>query len=133
MTDAISAFFAAANAHDVDALAACCTADVIADEVAEPEPFVGADALKQSYRDVFEGYPDCVSEIIERQTEGTNIACQVRWRATNTGTFRGVPPTGRPVDLRIAYFFHLRDGKIERITEYYDLAAILVQQGQLEL
>jgi len=53
--------------------------------------------------------------------------------ATNSGVFRGAEPTGKRVDLRIAYFFKLKDGRIDKITEYYDLATLLVQQGQLEL
>jgi len=57
----------------------------------------------------------------------------VDWKATNTGVFRGVEPTGKPVQLRLAYFFHFKKDKIARITEYYDLATLLVQQGQLEL
>ena len=31
------------------------------------------------------------------------------------------------------YFFRFNGDKIAEITEYYDLAAVLVQQGQLEL
>lgn len=56
---------------------------------------------------------------------------QVRWWGTNSGVFRGTEPTGKKVDIRIAYFFKLKDGRIDRITEYYDLATILAQQGQL--
>jgi predicted ester cyclase len=65
--------------------------------------------------------------------DGDVVICQVRWTATNTGVFRGLDPTGKKVDLRIAYFLTLKDGKIAKITEYYDLATLLVQQGQLAL
>ena len=47
--------------------------------------------------------------------------------------FPGVEPTGKKVDLRIAYFLFTKEGKIVRITEFYDLATLLIQQGQLEI
>jgi len=126
-------FFAAMNEHDVEKMAQYCTEDIVADEVAEPEPFVGVEAFKQSYSDVFEGYPDCHAEVLGTLLDDNTIICQVRWDATNSGIFRGVKPTGRKVDLRIAYFLSTKEGKITRITEYYDLATLLIQQGQLEL
>ena len=126
-------FFKAMNEHDVEKMGLFCTEGVIADEVAEPEPFIGVDAFKQSYSDVFQGYPDCTAEVEEWFIEGAAVICQVRWRATNSGVFRGTEPTGKKADLRIAYFFILKDGKVDKITEYYDVATLLVQQGQLEL
>ncbi len=129
----IEGFFVAMNDHDVDRMAEVCTQGIVADEVAEHEPFTGVSAFKKSYSDVFGGYPDCSAEVEETFVDGDAVICQVRWKATNTGNFRGVEPTAKPVDLRIAYFFRLKGGKIDRITEYYDLATLLVQQGQLDL
>jgi len=133
LVETIEAFFEAMNDHHVEKMGQFCTQEVIADEVAEPEPFTGVDAFKESYSEVFEGYPNCVAEIQETFVDGDSVICQVRWHATNSGIFRGEQPTGKKVDLRIAYFFKLRDGKIHRITEYYDLATLLAQQGQLDL
>jgi len=133
LIETIEAFFEAMNDHNVEKMGQFCTQEIITDEVAEPEPFIGVDAFKKSYSEVFEGYPDCVAEIQETFVDGDSVICQVRWYATNSGIFRGEQPTGKKVDLRIAYFFKLRDGKIHRITEYYDLATLLVQQGQLDL
>lgn len=129
----IEDFFKAMNERDVEKMGELCTEGIVADEVAEPEPFIGVDAFRKSYSDVFQGYPNCVAEVGETYVDGDSVICQVRWKATNSGVFRGVEPTGKEVDLRIAYFFRLKDGKIDGITEYYDLATLLVQQGQLEL
>ena len=129
----IEAFFKAMNEHDVEKMATYCTESIVSDEVAESEPFVGMGSFKKSYAEVFEGYPDCVVEVEDRFVDGDHVICKVRWRATNSGPFRGSEPTGKSVDIRIAYFFRLKGGKIDRITEYYDLATLLAQQGQLEL
>jgi len=129
----IDGFFGAMNQHDVEKMARYCSDDVIADEVAEAAPFVGIEAFKKSYSDVFQGYPDCIAEVKGTYVDGDVVICQVRWWANNLGVFRGAEPTGKKVDIRIAYFFHLKGGKIHQITEYYDVATLLVQQGQLEL
>lgn len=128
----IENFFRAMNEHDVEKMAQDCTEGMVADEVAEPEPFIGVDNFKKSYSELFQGYPDCTADVEEWFVDGDAVICQVRWRATNSGVFRGSEPTGKKVDIRIAYFFRLKDGKIDRITEYYDAATILVQQGQLQ-
>ena len=129
----IEDFFRGMNEHDVERMAQYCTESIIADEVAESEPFIGVDNFKKAYSEVFQGYPDCVADVEEWFVDGNAVICQVRWGATNSGVFRGAEPTGKKVDLRIAYFFKLKDGRIDRITEYYDVATLLVQQGQLEL
>lgn len=129
----IQDFFRAMNDHDVEKMGKLCTEGIVAEEVAEPEPFVGLDAFKKAYSELFEGYPDCVAKVEEMFIDGNAVICQVRWGATNAGAFRGAGPTGKKVDIPIAYFFRLRGGKIERITEYYDLASVLVQQGNLDL
>jgi len=133
LNEIINNFFEAMNQYDVEKMGQFCTEDIVSDEVAEPEPFSGVDAFKQAYSDLFQGYPNCTVKVEECSVDGSAVICQVRWRATNSGPFRGAEPTGKDVDLRIAYFFKLKDGKISRITEYYDVATLLVQQGQLEL
>lgn len=125
--------FRAMNEHDAEKMGANCTDSLVYDVVANPEPIKGVDNFKKFYSELFQGYPDGVIEVTERFADGNTIICQVRWTATNSGVFQGVEPTGKKVELRIAYFFKLKNGRIDQITEYYDLATLLVQQGQLEL
>jgi steroid delta-isomerase-like uncharacterized protein len=129
----IEHFFRGMNEHDVEKMAQYCTESIIADEVAESEPFIGVENFKKAYSEVFQGYPDCVADVEEWLVDGNTVICQVSWSATNSGVFRGAEPSGKRVDLRIAYFFTLKNRRIDRITEYYDVATLLVQQGQLEL
>jgi steroid delta-isomerase-like uncharacterized protein len=132
LTRVIKGFFEAMNDHDVETMGGYCAEGVVADEVAEPETFDGVHHFKKSYSGLFQGYPDCTAEVEQWVVDGDAVVCQVRWRGTNSGVFRGSEPTGKKVDVRIAYFFNLKDGKIDRITEYYDVATIMAQQGQLE-
>ena len=130
---AVEEFFQAMNRYDLEGMARLLDEQVVAEEVAEPEPCRGVEAFKASYRELFQGYPDCRCQVLATYDAGADVICEVLWSATNSGVFRGSQPTGKEVRLRIAYFFKFQAGRIVRITEYYDLATLLVQQGQLEL
>jgi steroid delta-isomerase-like uncharacterized protein len=124
-------WIAAMNAHDVERMAALLTEDAVGDEVAEAEPKRGRDSIAEGYREVFAGYPDCVAEIVNRIVGEDQAVVEVRFKGTNKGAFRGTPATDKPIDLRIAYIIKARQGKIERVTEYYDLVTLLTQQGMM--
>ncbi len=124
-------WIAAMNAHDVEHMGALLTEDAVGDEVAESEPRKGRDKIAEGYREVFTGYPDCTAEIVNRVIGTDQAVVEVRFKGTNRGTFRGTPATNKPIDLRIAYIVKARRGKIERVTEYYDLATLLNQQGMM--
>lgn len=121
----------AMNARDVERMAALLTEDAVGDEVAESEPRRGRDRIAEGYREVFAGYPDCVAEIVNRVVDEDQAVVEVRFTGTNKGPFRGTPATDKPIDLRIAYIIKARLGKIERVTEYYDLVTLLTQQGMM--
>ncbi len=129
----VEEFFQAMNRYDLEGMARLLDEQVVAREVAEPEPCRGVEAFKASYRELFQGYPDCRCRVLATYDAGDDVISEVIWSATNSGRFRGSEPSGKPVELRIAYFFKFREGRIIHITEYYDLATLLVQQGQLEL
>lgn len=121
------AWLQAMNDHDAEAMASLCTDDVTDLEVAEGEVHAGRDYLLWAYQDLFVGYPDCSCEIINKFAGDDQALVEVQWQGTNTGEFRGEPPTNGRCDIRIAYIFRFRDGKICAVTEYYDMATLVAQ------
>lgn len=121
----------AMNARNVERMGSLLTEDAIADEVAESEPRRGRKNIEDAYREVFGGYPDCEAEIINRVIGSDQALVEVRFKGTNKGPFRGTPATNKPIDLRIAYILKVENEKISYITEYYDVATLLTQQGML--
>jgi len=110
--------------HDAAKMGAMATANVKVLEVAEGEVHEGRDYLIWAYEDLFTGYPDCACEIVNAFTGDDQALVEVRWSGTETGEFRGQPPSGGKVDLRIGYVFAFSDGAISAITEYYDAATL---------
>jgi steroid delta-isomerase-like uncharacterized protein len=119
----------AMNAHNVERMVSLLTEDAIADEVVENKPREGRESIAGAYREVFAGYPDCKAEILNLIVDSDQAVVEVRFKGTNNGAFRGTPATDRPIDLRIAYILKVKNGRICKVTEYYDLATVLTQQG----
>jgi steroid delta-isomerase-like uncharacterized protein len=115
--------------HDADQMGSLCFEDAIGDEIANPPPTVGRDGIVQNYRELFAGFPDCQVEVLNIFAGEGQALAEVRWSGTHKAEFRGTPATGKFVDIRIAYLFRIEQGKIHRITEYYDGAAVASQMG----
>ncbi|MER5177536.1 flavin reductase [Streptomyces sp. NPDC002896] len=64
------------------------------------------ETLKDSIRAVREAFPDLRTEIEEIVEDSDGDRMAIRWRSTgrHTGTFLGVPPTGKPVEVSGATF-----------------------------
>jgi steroid delta-isomerase-like uncharacterized protein len=117
------------NQHDAERMSSLCWEDAVGEEVASPPPAQGRDQIAKNYRELFTGFPDCKAEIMNIFSGEDQVLAEVRWTGTNRDDFRGTPATGRFVDIRIAYIFKIEKGKIRRITEFYDGAAVATQMG----
>ena len=117
------AWLEAMDRHDLPRMASLYAPNAVGDEVADP-PARDRKGLEESYRELFEGFPDCRAEILNLFGGGGQVAAEIRWTGTNERPFRGQPATQKRSDLRIAYLFKVVSGKIERITEYYDSASV---------
>lgn len=115
--------------RDPAKMGAMATEGVKVLEVAEGEVHEGRDFLVWAYEDLFSAYPDCSCEIVNAFAGEDQAMVEVQWRGTETGSFRGQPPTGAAVDIRIGYVFRFADGLISAITEYYDAATLEKQLG----
>ncbi len=120
-------WFAAMNVRDAAAMGALCSPDVSVLEVAEREMRKGRDYLVWAYEDLFTGYPDCTADVLNELASDDQVLVEVQWKGTNTGEFRGEPPSGGSNDLRIAYVLRVSEGAIAAITEYYDMATVVAQ------
>lgn len=54
----------------------------------------------------------------------------IPFQGTHTGSFLGVPPTGRQVDIPTAIFVTFRDGLMAGERMYWDMTTLLHQFGE---
>ena len=123
------------NAHDLEAILALCTDDVV---IEDPAMFGGIARGQAEFREFtetfFAAFPDARFEPVGAPAlglDGTTLA--QRWRAT--GTFSGsglvgwpagskIPsfaPTGRSFEVEGVDLYEIRHGRVSRMRLFYDL------------
>jgi len=123
MNATVERYFAAFNAGDVPGMLDCLTDDV-AHHVNEGKIRVG----KEKFADFCAHMSRCYREeltdmVIFEAADGTRAAAEFIVNGTYLATDEGLPPAhGQTYRLPGGSFFELRDGKISRVTTYYNLA-----------
>jgi predicted ester cyclase len=98
------------------------------DELYAPEMAATARRWIAPFRDSF---PDVHMEIVELIAEGEKVVGRFRCSATNLGSWRGSPPTGRRFEcVDEVYIYRVRDGLI---TEVWGLEDNRSRERQLGL
>jgi len=121
----------AENVHDRERVVATyAVRDPVFEDVPAGRRFVGVEEIIDNYRNLWDGFPGLVRRI-DRWTFGDD-ACVIELTLTGThdGDYRGIPPTGRKLELPIiAHFAFDEDGRIKQETAYYDTLTFMRQLG----
>ncbi len=75
-----------------------------------PLPF-GPEEMKGTVRMVTAAFPDNRHEVEDLFAEGDQVMARVRLTGTHEGSFMGIPPTGRRIEISEIHVYRLRDGK----------------------
>lgn len=74
-------------------------------------------------------FPDLTVELEHLIAEGDMVAIRATGRATHSGAFQGVPPTGRAWTATCTALYRVESGAIVEAWVQWDLLAILEQIG----
>jgi steroid delta-isomerase-like uncharacterized protein len=75
------------------------------------------------------GFPDIQWTLEELIAEGDKMAARFTMRGTHNGTFFGVPPSGKKIEVKAMNFYRITDGKIVEEHGQPDLLGLLQQIG----
>ncbi len=127
--DVAQRYFAAWNQHDPDTIAALFAEDGKYLDPIVPQGVSGP-ALAQYTAGLFAAFPDLSFEIVSAvEVNDTTVAAQWVMYGTNSGSLRGLPPTGKRVALPGADFITVADGKIRAVQGYFDQKTYMQQLG----
>jgi steroid delta-isomerase-like uncharacterized protein len=118
------------NAHDLEAVLGTFGDTARYDDEPWGEHFEGRDGVRTFYTQLMRALPDLRIEILRRHVTDDTIVLEVMIHGTQLGAWRGLPATGRRVELPLCgvYTFdendHLAGEKI-----YYDRGTVLRQLG----
>ena len=88
--------------------------------------YEGFKQLTMLFRTAFPGFQ---TEIEDMLAEGDKVAARMHIRMTNSGSFQGMPPTGKAVDVTATGIFRIVDGRVTDNWVNLDMLGLLQQLG----
>lgn len=124
----IRRYFDAFNAGDSDSMIGCLTDDVIHD-VNQGERRTGKDKFRAFNARMTHHYRERLEDIaVMVSKDGTRAAAEFNVNGKYLATDSGLPEAkGQTYRLPAGTFFAIRDGKIARVTTYYNLTDWITQ------
>jgi steroid delta-isomerase-like uncharacterized protein len=121
-------YYDAFNAGDTDKMLTFLTDDVIHD-VNQGERRVGIEKFRAFNARMTHHYKEVLTEIVVLVSkDGTRAAAEFNVNGTYLNTDSELPPAkGQTYVLPAGTFFAIRDGKIARVTTYYNLTDWIAQ------
>lgn len=118
------------NEHNLEGVLGTFGEAACYEDEAWGDTFKGLDGVRSFYRQLMTALPDLEILVQQRHVTDNAILLEVLIRGTHLGSWRGLPATGRRVEVPLCgvYTFDSRDQLAgERI--YYDRATVLRQLG----
>ena len=101
--------------------------DIVLHGYAGVEP--GLVSVTQFYRGFFAAFPGIQLSFHDVLSEGNKVACRFSVTGTNTGSFMGIPPTGKEVYMDGITILAFHDGKCVERWSQADFLGLLQQLG----
>jgi steroid delta-isomerase-like uncharacterized protein len=118
------------NAHDLEGVIGTFGESARYDDEPWDLHYEGRDRVRDFYAQLMAALPDLSIEIVRRHVAAEAIVLEVIIRGTQQGTWRGLPATGRKVEVPLCgvYTFSA-DDRLAGEKIYYDRAMVLRQLG----
>ena len=118
------------NAHDLEGVLKTFGDTAQYDDEPWDEHFDGRDGVRTFYAQLMKALPDLKIEILRRHVSDDAIVLEVMIHGTHLGAWRGLPPTGRRVELPLCgvYTFDANN-RLAGEKIYYDRGTVLRQLG----
>jgi predicted ester cyclase len=84
----------------------------VLDDLATPQL---AAKLRRAFEQFRTAFPDWSQEIRQLVAEDDTVVARFRCAGTHQGTWQGLQPTGRRMRIDEVYFFHITDGRLDRL------------------
>jgi len=120
------------NRNDLDALSEVVPEDLLIPKMMPGIP-TGIEGAKAAHRIMLAGFPDYQTIIDDLLAEGDKVAARITMSGTNTGSFMGIPPTGKRISFTGIYIARVANGKIVEHWGEEDSVSLLQQLGALSL
>ena len=118
------------NRHDLDGVMGTFGASARYDEEPWDDHHIGREAVRAYYDALLRAMPDLAIEVGQRHVAGDAVLLEVIISGHHLGAWRGLPPTGRPVQFPLCGVFTFdAENRLAGEKIYYDRATVLHQLG----
>jgi steroid delta-isomerase-like uncharacterized protein len=120
--DIVQAYYAAFNAQNWSGMLALLDPEIV-HEVNQGKPQVGLEKFTQFLQIMDEAYAEQLTDIVFlSDATGTRVATEFVVHGIYKKSDEGLPPAhGQSYTLPVGAFFEVKNGKITRVTTYYNL------------
>jgi len=115
------------NSHNPDKILALFTDDIFYEDVAFGEISHGQAEVRKFFLSELEGVPDLELKLMRADIHGGHGTIEWMFSGTDKDVFK----TGKKFSVRGVSVIDMRDGKIFRNVDFYDVATVMRQVGLL--
>jgi steroid delta-isomerase-like uncharacterized protein len=120
------------NLHDLDGIMGTFGPSPRYDDSPFDECHLGPDRVRAYYEQLIRAAPDFEIEVRGRHVAEEAVIVEGVFRGTHLGTWRGLPATGRRVELAVCAVYTFDDtSRLAGERVYYDRVTLLAQLGLL--
>ena len=120
------------NSNQLDRLSEVLSEDLLTPKIVPGIP-QGIEGAKVAHQMMVAGFPDYQTVIDELIAEGDKVVTRITMAGTNTGTFMGIPATGKFITFTGICIARIANGKIVEHWGEEDGVSLLGQLGVLSL
>jgi steroid delta-isomerase-like uncharacterized protein len=121
--------YTAWSLHQPERIDLIFTDDALYEDVAGGQIVRGKEAIKQLLRAAYAWAPDFRVTMKSLIVAGDTAATEWVSEGIQTGPIGDLPASGNSFQLRGASILNFQNGKIAKVTDYYDMATFLRQLG----
>ncbi len=124
-------YFKAFLARDTGWMARHIAPDFVRHDPGLPFEVRGPQGVAQLHDALLPAFPDMELPLEDFVAEGDKVLVRLRVRATHTGPFGDMAPTGRRIDIGVLDLFQIKDGVLVEHWALLDNLGMLKQLGAL--
>jgi predicted ester cyclase len=103
----------------------------VVDHSRPPGVAPGAEGIRQQFDGFRSAFPDFRATILDQVAEGDKVVTRKVFHGTHLGSFQGIPPTGREVEIHLIDIVRVAGGQIVEHWNCVDRLGLLAQLGVL--
>ena len=93
---------------------------------------IGIEAIKDFYMNYLNGFSNIEFTIIDAFGQGDKIVKHWNFKGVHTGLFFGIPATGNKLDLSGTTLVEMKNGKIAKEQDFFDMQSMISQLNKSE-